>query len=342
MRPPTTRSRSKRLCLTAVGVAGAGLVASAVTAAVPASAAGLNLLPSTTTLSATAAENGSGVTFTETTKVLGLPGLGVLPNATIAFVDNHGTTFGLKQIGGNCLLKTCTASLFVPTDAFAYQDEIVTARFPGDLLAQASSASVELVTQVCEDPNADDDANVRDNDVNNDNCATPRLDSADQTTDAYVESASTSGQIIVTLGGPALPCSLGVADIVNVTGSGLNADKSIQIFYNGAAALAYNTAALDTADLSSGHSGYMCYSSPNPWVGFSSTSGTYHQTASDFAHLGTVPQVGGEYVGLLADCNYFDSPDSLNIAAPCLAGQSNDGFEGSSIDAPASDPHLGG
>jgi hypothetical protein len=306
----------------------------------PASAGGI--LPSATVVTATPSDDGTSVLLSATVKVLKvLPGLLVTATGTVDFTNNNGTgtDLGTATVGA-CLLTPCVATVKVPVGQFT-QDagqtfDTVKASYSSDVLSTASDGTTEIGLGLCPDAQGNcDDATATSGDT-----------SVDVTTDGQ-------GTLLASLGGPASPCSVtNGGPIINVSGSGLDADKTITITYTGAAAKAY-----ENLNTKTGHD-YMCYVSPNGFQAFSN-KGKFNQNANDFTTFGDAPKITtgaylGDFVGLLPDCTNGEEGDGIHSdivldgdqPPPCISADfSPEGSPGTlivEIDAPASDPHPGG
>ena len=217
------------------------------------------------------------------------------------------------------------------------------ASYSGDTLAKPSVGAIQVIREICPD---------EDND-----CGSLQADDGVQTVSLEVPSGNSA---TLTLGGDQLPCSLGVAQVINTFGSGPNTGpKSVEIVYNSgtAAATAYADAAANTAytDGPPSHSAYLCAIEPHPWIGFSpdGSSTTFDHTVSDFGYFGPVPQISGgpyngQYVGLMADCYTSDGINDVGDGSenPCVNGAYVNPDQGNAffinISVPSGDPHMGG
>lgn len=342
MRPSIRTSTPRRTRLVLAGLAGAGLLASSMSALTPASAASLNLIASTTTLSATASADGATVKLSSTVTFLNLPvGLGITPSGTVTFGDDAGDHLGTAAV--SCFLKACTVTHTVSTDKLSDDVSYLKATFVDKLLLKPGTAVVRFGFNRCT-------GDVED-------CSVANV--SDNTTDVGV-SADSGDTASVTLGGAALPCSLGAGDVVNSTGAGPAGVKELTISYLGTAS---NTAGGKYSDVSDaiidsdgapgGVSGYLCAVAPYAFVGFTPNPGqSFTHTDSDYASFGlaepiTTGAYAGDYVGLLANCFYNAgdfSADPHN--GPCIADVYANPDGGGSftfvVDAPSNDPHFGG
>jgi hypothetical protein len=266
-----------------------GLAATMLAGAAPASA-GAGLLPSATTLSAVMTPDGSGLAVTSTVKVpiVGV-GLGLTPTGTVTFTDDHGDVLGAVKMA-SCLLKACTVHDTLPTSAFGASANGVVATYSGDVLLGSSSASVPVLYDRC---------------TTGKSCTSGEI--SDGTTSVIV-GVPVGDTALVTLGGTALPCSIGSGAVVNLATTG--SSKSIQLAI-GEAGTTYATLDTSIADSGAGHSFYRCAASTLPFTAFSpAVGGSYTRTASDFATYAAAPTTlvggySGDHVGLLADCFYL-------------------------------------
>jgi hypothetical protein len=137
----TQPRRGRRIAISAL--AALSLAGTGVVAAQSSQAAGL--LPTTTTVTATPSTAGErrNVHLVATVKVLGLPGLGVLPTGTVTFTSDDANTNIVGLLGtaklGFCLLTACTAT-FDTTD-FVQGADTYTATYSGDTVSKASAAT---------------------------------------------------------------------------------------------------------------------------------------------------------------------------------------------------------
>lgn len=331
MRLPIHLPKARRARIVVGGVAAAGMIASAVGTTTAASAAtSLNLVASTTTLSGQLSEDGSTLTLTASVSLGGKPGnlnLGnIVPGGSVSFSDDRGDNLGSAAIP-SCLLKACVVVHAVPVSAISDGTTRVTASYPGDLVLKPSSASIAFGKSDC---TGDAECDF----VIQSGTTTLEVNSEDADTD---EPAWVDGS----LGGPTLPCSLGVAQVANFSGVNLDSQKGVTYTVTGAAADAYSSAGGDGAV-------YFCWVSPNAFYGYNPGSTSFAGDTSDFSDFSELQISGGtyngEYVGLLPTCddsNYLDSDTS----GPCITDYEYNGDAHSmsiSVLAPAGDPHAGG
>jgi hypothetical protein len=326
MRPTLRTSTSGRMRLAVIGLASAGLIASALSAIAPASAAGLNLHKSLTALSGTLSESGSTLSLSVNVRINDIPiGLGLTPTGTVTFTDDVGDNLGSAALP-TCLLTACNVTKTVATAAISSGATKVTATYGGDLILSASSASIHISVTQC-------DADSCSADVEN------------SSTEVDASSDADSGTIEAMLGGPDLPCSLGAGSVGTVNGVGLTPDDGKDVFYSLSGAAANTYVNLDSEFDGDGY--WICWVSPNPFMGFSDNgSTTFPQDEDSYSDYGAAPKLtsgsyAGDYVALLAQCGEGDP-------APCW-NTYNDGISSDigpylyvDISAPASDPHFGG
>jgi hypothetical protein len=321
----------------------AGLLVSAAGAAAPASALTtpkLNLLASSTALSGTLADNGSSISLTVTVAIPNIStlvpnlGLGVrlTPDGTVGFSDNQGDNLGAVTLPP-CLLTACTATHTVPVAGLSDGVTRITASYSGDVALKPSGAALAVGLSSC---SGDSDCDVV---------------IAQGSTELEVSGDDTdegNAYVVATLGGPALPCSLGVAPVANFDGFNLNDRKFISYSVSGAAADAYNNAS-DNGD--AGYDDYFCWVSPDPFTAFHPTLATFQRNGADFTQFGDAPEItsgpyAGDFVGVLATCSELDSSDP----SPCIDDYEYDAANVDTptsslfvdVNAPAGDPHAGG
>ncbi len=296
--------------LAAIGVGTAALVH----AALPANATG-GLRPTTTTATAAMTPDGAGVTLSATVT---LPSDAAAsdgtPIGTLTFTDERSDVLGSVKVT-TCTGRTCTAQDTIPVSAFAAMTDFVVANYSGNGRLGSSSDSVPVLYDHCTTGNA---------------CTSGEITDADTWVVATVPVGDSA---LVTLGGPALPCSIGAGDVINLATSGTF--KSVQLSVV-EAGRAYPPVDKSTADGPRGHSLYRCAASNLPFHGFSSGRAGYTHTASDFARYGIAPfaasgAYAGEHVGLLADCFFLVTHTVNGGACENTATRSVTAFDASYI-----------
>jgi hypothetical protein len=271
------------------------------------------VLPTTTTVTASASTitQGQSVTLTSTVKVLNvLPGLIVTPTGTVTFA-NGAQLLGVGTIS-NCFLITCTVK--TQTAALPAGLDTVTATYSGaKLLTSASSASttVSVANVVACPANVDCDTGPQ----------SLQLSSGGNTTTTTYEviadgsnGPQTVSEAVVAPnstfvcggGAPADPTIAGV--IWNGTASDVTKTVYVDVFGEGAAYIAANGYFNGETRVAVG-----CYSSTQPFTGYVSTGSGYVYTDA--------PQVtnsdGTYYQALLSTCNaavpLYTTPCATNI-----------------------------
>lgn len=320
---------AKRRALRAVPLAAAlaGVISFAIPAATSTSAGAAGLLPSTTSVTATPASSnvGDSVTLKATVTVLNLPGLGLTPSGTVTFTDSDGittTTVGTGTIKG-CLLVTCTTS--ITTSSLPAGVTTVSASFPGDLLAAASSGSA-TVTVV-----GDSGQSALTNCTNTTTCDSGTVTSPDgsDTLDVVANSdTDENDQVSASLSTKIslhCPGETDAAPIAVATFSSASPDAVKTITYTGTGA---GGAAMYSTYFN--HSSYVgCYASSTPFNGY--TNGVYGPAQQVVESFGTF------YEAQLSNCanNSGATPCFTNIGSP-------GGPDTWKITTPPGDPHTGG
>jgi len=136
-------SRARRLAV--VGLATVAMAAGSVAVASQSEAAGLNLLGTTTTVTATPSTAGlyRNIHLVATVKLNGLPALGVVPTGTVTFRSTDAYTDVADIIGtaklSFCLFTACTA--YVDTTRFFEGSDSYTATYSGDSISKPSATT---------------------------------------------------------------------------------------------------------------------------------------------------------------------------------------------------------
>jgi hypothetical protein len=313
-------------------------VAASVTAVAAPAASAAGILPSTTTVTASSpwVTPGDTVALTATVKVLGLPGLGVLPTGSVTF-SSPGATSAQGSLGF-CLLKTCTASASMVLPVAGTRT--ITATYSGDLLAAASSSTTAVTVYA---PAAADSTSCPASQVfcsayaETGDCSadSPQTCVSLDVTDANSSTARTVNAALITGDQPS--CADDPANPNTpwalFSSTSPDARKLVQMEFYGPQATAL--APLDGGGNLS-YQWFGCYTSNKPFTGYLG-GGSNHNAGT----LGPAPLVGGFYQAKLPKCDGspYINPDSNSLDGlnpgsplPCVALDYSDNFFGTRLD----------
>jgi hypothetical protein len=315
------RRRIVVAALTAVGLAGASVIAAG-----SAQAAGLNLLPTTTTLTSSnyaPLTPATPITLTASVKAAPLGGLIITPSGSVDFIVTSSDGFGADQLLGSakvkaCLLTACTASITIADSVLPVGYDEITASYGGDLLTKSSSGATFLGSGVSRGIDFSYSVTC----LASQPCHTGSVTSLDGSTAASIDAPPQPYDYIIELGvGPEpLPCS--------TTGGGETADWGLfRDTGDGTASftgiktvtyLAFDSSATAGLAWTSPH---VCFESDNDFVGSYPVSPPFQNippTPGSYAH-GLVPfdSGEGEYVGLLDTCA------SNGNVVPCIVSDTS-------------------
>ena len=282
--------------------------------ATPASAAGI--LPTTTTIATSApwVTTGQSVAVTSTVKVLGLPGLGILPTGKVTF-SSPGAVSTTASLGF-CLLTVCTAkgSITLPVAGA----RTVTATYGGDLLAAASSKSTVVTVYTpavgpfttssvncpASEPFCTASTSMGDDcgELDSQTCVSLEVTDVNSSTARTVNAALITGDQPSCSDAPAAPGTPWAL----FSSTSNDARKFVDMRFHGPQATAL--APLDDDMLS--YQWYGCYTSPMPFNGYVG-GGSNHNAGS----FGPAPLVGGFYQAKLPACigEPYLNPDSDSL-----------------------------
>ena len=222
---------------------------------------------------------------------------------SVSFLDGHGRLLGVSGVTG--CPDACSAALRVPVTKLASPESAIVAAYSGNSLLEQSSGSAPILFMRCRHATS----------------CTQALPGPDTSLGVRVGRGSSA---LATIGGAALPCSLGAGQVANLATSGVRHRVTLTLYEANAADAPYYEADTATSDPSSGHSAYRCLVSTTRFLGFAPHRGStaYTQSATDFDYLGPASQVRsgsyrGSYVGLLTDCAYHAYDPHLAHGLAC-------------------------
>lgn len=320
------RGSGLRLRAQVAAIATMTLVAGTLVGATQAEAAGLNLLATTTSVTASnfaPLTRDTPITFTASVKAAPLGGLLITPSGSVEFfVADRGGEGTMQPLGSAklkaCLLTACTAALTVADSALPIDYDEVFAVYNGDLVTKSSQGGVFIGAGVTSGINYSYNADC----VAGQPCHTGAVTSVDGSTAAYIDAPPQPYDYIIQLGvGPdPLPCS--------TVGGGETADWGLfRDEGDGTASFTGNKTVTYLAFDSSATAGlswtspHVCFASDNDFVGSYPVVPPFQNvppTPGSYAH-GLVPFDPSEnlYVGLLDTCA------SNGNVAPCIVSDAS-------------------
>jgi hypothetical protein len=318
--------RGRRLVIAAL--AATGLATAGLATASSSDAAGLNLIPTTTALTASNYAPVGSTPFTLNVTVAPAiikVGLGITPTGTVTFTATNNDGGDTQTLGtaslGFCLLTTCKASFTTTANAQPFDSELITASYNGDLLAKASSAAIEMNFNNAPADSQDTqdfiecEANVP--------CHTGYVSSTDGSTAFSIDQPAQPNQAYfgMHVGDDPLPCTTTGGGETATWAYGANPDHGGFTGFTGTKTVTYYAYdASATAGLAWA-TPHACFETDTDFVGSYEPVGTgYVNTPPGGATLhGLVPfdSAAGGYLGLLDTCA------SNGNVAPCIVSDAS-------------------